>query len=262
MNQSGRRGLAVVGSVVAHLGLAAGVWMARPDRPPDRPNPPVIAVELVAPPLPPPPVVPRRQPPAPTPEPAPVAKAAPKSEPAAKQPKPWTARPIAIRRARAPAPPERIHTAFAATPGVSGFEIGEDELAGAVEVGAGAGAGAGTGGGPGGAGAGARCDMAARLQAALSDDADVVAAARLARASLSRPGSALRVWDGEWTQNPGQAGKGLAGVRQAIALEIAFAPDACKTQSMRGLVLIRLGDTRLALGRSQWRWTDLLEARR
>jgi hypothetical protein len=75
-------------------------------------------------------------------------------------------------------------------------------------------------------------------------------------------GQALLVWDGDWRQNPGQAGKGLAGVRQAIALEVAFAPLACRTQPMRGLVLVTLSDgpggARVALGTGRWRWSDLL----
>ena len=49
-------------------------------------------------------------------------------------------------------------------------------------------------------------------------------------------------------------------------MEIAFAPAACRTQSMRGLVLITLGDGagagRLALGTGTWRWSDLLGLRR
>lgn len=104
--------------------------------------------------------------------------------------------------------------------------------------------------------------MAGRLEAALRRDAEVLEAARLAQTGFRR-GSAIRVWDGAWTQSAGQAGRGLAGVRQAIALEVGFAPRACKEQAVRGLVVVELGDTadapRLALGIGAWRWTDLLE---
>ena len=73
------------------------------------------------------------------------------------------------------------------------------------------------------------------------------------------------VWNGRWVQTQGEEGEGLAGVRQAIALEVAFAPAACKTQRMRGMVLIAFSDARggprVALGTGSWRWSDLLNAR-
>ena len=73
---------------------------------------------------------------------------------------------------------------------------------------------------------------------------------------------ALLVWDGDWVQTPGQAGKGLAGVRQAIALEVAFAPEACRRQPMRGLVLISFaGGPRVVFGTASWRWSQLLGGR-
>lgn len=44
-------------------------------------------------------------------------------------------------------------------------------------------------------------------------------------------------------------------------VEIAFAPEACRANPVKGLVLISLhdgpGSARLALGADQWRWTDL-----
>ena len=72
-------------------------------------------------------------------------------------------------------------------------------------------------------------------------------------------GRAILVWNGDWIQDPGQAGKGLAGVRQAIALEVAFAPEACRRQPMRGLVLITFAEgPRVAFGTGSWRWSQML----
>jgi len=90
-----------------------------------------------------------------------------------------------------------------------------------------------------------------------------VMAAVSSAASEGDAGGALFVWNGDWVRSPRQEGKGLAGVRQAIALEVAFAPDACRKEAMRGLVLLSLNDrARVALGADAWRWTDLLGARR
>lgn len=108
--------------------------------------------------------------------------------------------------------------------------------------------------------------MVGRLQAALRRDADIRRAVDEAHRTLGPRGRAILVWNGEWLRNPGQDGKGLAGVRQAIAMEVAFAPAACRAQTMRGLVLISFSDAPgapgLALGGGEWRWTDLLAARR
>jgi hypothetical protein len=73
------------------------------------------------------------------------------------------------------------------------------------------------------------------------------------------------MWNGDWLLTPGQSGKGLAGVRQAIAVEIAFSPPACRQQQMRGYAVLSLGDApgspRIALGAPRWRWADLTGAR-
>ena len=146
--------------------------------------------------------------------------------------------------------------------------VGEAQLAGALPAGAGSGGGAGgaggAGGGGGGSGDGGGCDMVRELQNALRGDADVRAAIASAH-SAAGPGRALLVWDGDWRQTPGQSGKGLAGVRQAIALEVAFAPQACRRETMRGLVLITMSDApgaaRVVLGTGSWRWNDLLRQR-
>ncbi|MFA4893500.1 MAG: hypothetical protein WC555_09040, partial [Brevundimonas sp.] len=96
-------------------------------------------------------------------------------------------------------------------------------------------------------------------------DPEVRAAVGRAHAAMPARGRAILVWDGDWIQDPGQAGKGLAGVRQAIALEVAFAPRECRAQAVRGLAVIAFADgpdaPRLALGGGDWRWSDLLGAR-
>ena len=154
----------------------------------------------------------------------------------------------AVPRRRVVQAPSPIHAAPTAPlqPGVS-----EAELAGAATAGSGD-----------GGGAGRRCDMVRRLQSALRRDPRVQAAA----AEVRRSGSgAILVWNGDWIQSPGEEGKGLAGVRQAIALEVAFAPEACRAQAVHGLVLITMNDApgsvRLVLGGGVWRWTDLLQLR-
>lgn len=106
--------------------------------------------------------------------------------------------------------------------------------------------------------------MIRRVQDALRDNPGVVASAARAQSALPASHRALLVWDGDWVTNPGEAGRGLAGLRQAIAVAIAFAPAECRRQSMRGLVLLTLEDDadgpRLALGQGSWRWSDLTGA--
>jgi hypothetical protein len=66
-------------------------------------------------------------------------------------------------------------------------------------------------------------------------------------------------------QRSDQDGAGLAEVREAIIWEVGFAPLACRSQPVRGLVVLALNDgpggPRLVLGRAAWRWGDLLHAR-
>jgi len=125
----------------------------------------------------------------------------------------------------------------------SGDALSESQLAGAATAG-------------GGGAAGGGCDMAARVQTALRKDPLVQAAV------AGAAGKATLVWDGDWVQSHGEDGKGLAAVREAIIWEIAFAPEACRTQPVRGLVLLSMneagGGARLALGAAEWRWSDLL----
>jgi len=139
--------------------------------------------------------------------------------------------------------------------------VGDAALLGARTAGTGSGSGAGSGTGTNATGPGSgACDMVGRLQQALRQRPDIRAA--VARVRDQAQGRAVLLWDGDWRQTPGQDGKGLAGVRQAVALEVAFAPAECRAEPMRGLVLIHLSDApaadRLALGRAVWRWSDLL----
>ncbi len=177
------------------------------------------------------------------------------------EPEPVPARPIA-RRPRPVVAAEVVPAVSAPAP-VRLALIGDAGLAGARRVGTGGGSGSGSGVGSGNEGGGGSCDMAARLQQAIREDGDIASAIRQARSISNTSGGAILLWDGDWKQSPGQEGKGLAGVRQAIAVEVAFAPRACKEERVRGLVLLTLSDApgaeRLVLGTGQWRWVDLLE---
>lgn len=233
-----------------------------PPQPMFEPPPEPIVVSLQRPPVPPP--VPSEKPvaqssdggstatepaaPAPPPSPVRVRAARPTTQ---VEPLPMTPSPTPVRD---PAP------VVPAMPVISG-----GQLAGALRAGNGGGqGGSGVGSGSGnGGGAGGSCDMVARLEAALRDDAEIGAAVAAVPNAAS---GAVLVWDGDWIQSPGQAGKGLATVRQAIAIEVAFAPPVCRTMAVRGLALIRLaggpGAPKLVLGKGAWRWSDLVSTRR
>ena len=103
--------------------------------------------------------------------------------------------------------------------------------------------------------------MARWLQQALREDRGV----RAALVGAGEAGKAIRVWDGGWVRHPGQEGEGLAAVREAIQWRVAFAPVACRTEPMHGMIVLSLNDgpgaSRLAVGTGDWRWSDLLFAR-
>jgi hypothetical protein len=115
-------------------------------------------------------------------------------------------------------------------------------------------AGASTAGeGEGDGGGGRPCNMAHRLQVALRKDPMVQ------ESVAGYAGKAIMVWNGDWVWFHGDIGKGLTAVRQAMMWEIAFAPEACRTQPMHGMVLLSSGGSaRLAVGSGEWRWSDLL----
>lgn len=131
----------------------------------------------------------------------------------------------------------------------------------AVEIGEAALTGAGTAdAGPSPRG----CELTRRVQAALRRD--TLVASELAGVRRAPGGrGAFLVWDGDWVRSNAQDGKGLAAVREAISWEVGFAPAACRSEPVHGLVVLSLGDgpapVRLALGAAEWRWSDLLIAR-
>lgn len=271
-SRSARRTWLLAGalSVTAHLAVLLPVLMARAGPPPVWPvsGPPPVVVTLFSP----------RPPPRPEPAQGPAAEPQPPAGPAA----PETAAPPAKARPTPPAPtprpsrppippPPDTETVVARAPAPPALmaTLSDAQLAGVTVAGPGGGVGgrggsAGTGG-TGGAGVGdGGCDMVRWLQDALRDDPEVRAAVTRAQQEVGS-GKTLLVWNGDWIRNPGEAGEGLAGVRQAIAMEVAFAPQACRAQPMRGLVLISFSDAaggpRLALGRGSWRWGDMLRGR-
>ncbi len=238
-----RRRLAAGGLTAAVHAVLLFVLIGAEPRPARLFEPRAVSISLappLAPPSPPPARAEARSPAAPRARPRPLPPA-----PAAPAP-----------RARPPAPVS-IPVAATAPQGPPSV-LGEGALAGALT--------AGGGDGPGGSGAGRGCDMIRRIQQALRRDARIQAEVADARRLAGGPRDALLLWNGDWIRSAGQDGKGLAGVRQAIMLEVAFAPEACRAEPMHGLVLISLDDGpgggRLALGERDWRWSDLLFARR
>ena len=163
-------------------------------------------------------------------------------------PRPAAPKPHPQRAIARPAPPHPdIDSLLADAAPVSGTnpELSDAQLAGAAMAGSGEG--------------GRTCDMASRLQDALRRDP-------LVQTAVSRfTGKAIKVWDGDWIWFQGDVGQGLTAVRQAMAWEIAFAPEACRNKPMHGLVVLSLnqsrGSVRLAVGQGDWRWTDLLTSR-
>lgn len=260
---------AVLLSLTVHAVVVGVIWAIKYDQPPEDPPQNVVMVDIVPPPE---PLLAEKSPePAPSGPPAatPTPSQAAKTEAAAKAPqvtpKPQTAPPPPVHRTPPPVmPTEVVHVASG--PAVPDMRLlGEGELAGALVAGSGAGGGAGDGGsgggGDGGSGSGGRCDMAGRLQALVRRDSRIQSAVRHAQASLGAGRRAMQIWDGDWVQSQGQEGRGLAGVRQAIAVEVAFAPRECRQQRVNGLVVLSLGDDagapRLALGAPSWQWSEL-----
>ena len=105
-----------------------------------------------------------------------------------------------------------------------------------------------------GSGGGGECNMTRMVQLALRKDPVVQNALREMGAR------AVMVWNGGWMQAQGEDGNGLAAVREAIMWEVAFAPEACRRQTVRGMVLLSVssGGARLGLGRGEWRWSDVV----
>ncbi|WP_312687313.1 hypothetical protein [Brevundimonas nasdae] len=274
---------AVAPVLVAHGAVLMALMWARPEAPVTRiDETPAVMVTLTQPPPPPPPPPPAPAPdPAPVPAPKPQASSpppGPKSAPPATAPKPLPPVPRASRPRRVIAQPPPDVEPLPASPPPPGPPLpllGAAQLAGAMTAGPGSGGGDGDGPGGGGSGAGAgsgsgagasggRCDMVRRVQDRLRRTPSVRTAVSEAGRAMNASGRAILVWDGDWLQSQGQSGKGLAGVRQAIALEVAFSPPECKTQAMHGLAVLSIedgpGGARLALGKSSWRWSDLLGA--
>ena len=191
---------------------------------------------------------PRRAPIAPTPPivvelAVPLSLAPPSPSPSAAPVSPTPPPPRTLVARHTPAPPrDDVTPADDSTLADPGPGLSDAQLAGAATAGSG--------------GAGGACDMARRLQDALRRDP-------LAQAAVARfSGKAIMVWNGDWIWLPGEDGKGLAAVRQAMMWEIAFSPKACQGQQVHGLVVISAaeghGGVRLAVGLGNWRWSDLL----
>ena len=224
---------AIVFSVGGHLAILVSMLIVRADAPPIVfPPDEGIKVALVADQRPPGANAEPEKPPAPKP--------APK-----KKPTPVPTRTIA-RISPAPRNVERFEASEAPS-GEAEVELSDADIAGAQTAGSGP--------------PGRSCDMVQLLQSELRKDAQVQAAVARARAR-GVGAKAFHVWNGDWITSRGEEGKGLAGVREAIMVEVAFAPEDCRKEPMRGLIMISMNDApgsaRLAIGGGAWRWSDLL----
>ena len=245
-----RRPLTAAASLALHGLIVLALFNAAPT-PPMALAPEPIVVELVAPRF----LVPAPVPvPVPTPDPAPEPPAPKTPAPPVPKPTPPKRSPVKARKAVLPAPPDVKPLQAAEAPAAdTAVEVSEAQLAGAATAGSGSGGGSGTGAGEGGG----DCNMLARLQRALRKDPMVQSAV-----TQVHRGKAIMVWNGGWVRHPGQEGGGLAAVREAMMWEIGFAPEACRKERVRGLVVVSLkdgsGSARLVLGENDWRWSDLL----
>lgn len=250
----GGKGAALIVSIGAHV--AAVVVLFAAHVPPSPPEPRSVMVSLVDPP--PPPLPPPPPPPPPAPHDAPKSPVkAPTKPPSPEKPKDSArAAPRSPLRVTKAPPRDVIPLPASRNPGPSPvLGLGESELMGAAT------AGTGRGGGGGGNG----CDMVRLLQEGLRKNPRARASLMRAHSATVGAGRAPLVWNGEWTRVAGEEGDGLAGLREMIMMEVAFAPAACRAEPMRGLVLISLNDgpgsARFALGGGYWRWSDLLFAK-
>ncbi len=224
--QRKRRLLGVLPSVGGHLAVLAAILLVHK---PDLPIVPVddrpVSLSIV-----------------PGEKPAPVPRAQTEAPKPKAEPPP---RHDLARRAAARPPPQAAPAAKDPRPPQQGAELSAADLAGASSADSG--------------GGGGSCDLARQLQGALRKDPLVQAAV------AGQAGKAIRVWDGDWVRSGAEDGKGLAAVREAIIWEIAFAPEACRSRPVHGLVLLSMnsgsGAARLALGAGEWRWADLLHSR-
>ncbi|QUD90096.1 hypothetical protein [Phenylobacterium montanum] len=241
-----RRAVGVVFSLVGHVVVLMALMIA-PRMPPQTPEPTPLTVALID---------GRALAPAPIPAPEPAKAPQPTHERAKPKPvkashrpepvKPLT-RHVTVARAEDPAAARAARIAAEDAPVATSVPtLSAAQLAGAASADSGE-----LGGGT--------CDMAGRLQEVLRHDHLV----RTAVSSLT--GKSIMVWNGEWKWMPGDTGQGLTAVRQALIWEIAYAPESCRSRQMHGLVLFSVneagGPVRLAVGDSDWRWTDLLAPR-
>ena len=242
--------MTIVISIAAHLLVLVAILMAPVKTPVFPPEWKTVEVELVEP-LPPPPAPEPAEREAgggkpvsaPTPEPKPSPAPTPVKTPARAAPAP-RAQPTPRPSRPAPRSPTVEPVPISAPePSVSYVFLGDSALAGAMT-------------------AGGVCNMVERLQNALRDDPRIRARLTEAYRDSGARGRAIVIWDGDWVLSPGQDGKGLAGVRQAVAVVVGFSPRQCKSQTVRGYVVVTLSDDpgapKLALGTGQWRWSDLL----
>lgn len=238
---------ALVLSLASHAAVLGLILWPAPRMTPE-PEARAVTVSLVPAPQPQPsPAPPSEAPPAPAAAPKAASPPAPRKaeRPSPQTPRPQPrAKPVPVGRDR-PAPPAAESAAEEGPPVLSATEI-----ANATRAGSGAGAGEGPGGG---------CNMVRYLQDQLRRD-DHVRAALAAAGAGEHPALVWR--DGYWIRSPGEEGEGLAIVRQAMMVKIAFAPEACRRDPVSGLVLITLADApgapQIALGAPRWAWSDLL----
>ena len=108
------------------------------------------------------------------------------------------------------------------------------------------------------------CQIGAWLQSAMQADPQVQTALLTIPRAARSVSNALMLWDAGWVEPQPQAAAGVGAIRAAVLSGLRSAPEACRTQLIRGPELMTLTSgadtTVIAFGSGEWRWGDLMQS--